>query len=100
MNELRFYRYGEPRAERGYKTIHAGPDHRGYAAFHPIPGMGLGYSDQKAIEVHELLCAIAAGRPANPDFAFGHRIEQVVDAVLLSAEQQRWVRVDEVGQGD
>jgi predicted dehydrogenase len=98
MNELRFFRHGEPRAERGFKTILSGPDHRAYAAFHPGPGMGLGYSDQKAIEVHDLLCALAAGRPAEPDFAFGHRIGQVVDAILLSDRERRWVRVDEVGQ--
>jgi predicted dehydrogenase len=96
MNELCLYRHGDPAAERGYKTVYIGPEHPGYAAFHPIPGVGLGYNDQKIIEARELICAIAEGRPAEPDFDFGHKITQTVDAVLKSIEERRWVRVDEV----
>ncbi len=97
MNELRLYRHAEPRAERGYKTIFIGPDHPGYAGFHPIPGIGLGYNDQKIIEAHDLIVAIATGQPAEPDFAFGHRVAVLQDAVLRSIAERRWVRVDEVG---
>ena len=96
MNELKLYRHGDPAAERGYKTVYIGPEHPGYAAFHPIPGIGLGYNDQKIIEARELICAIAEGRPAEPDFEFGHKITQTIDAVLKSIEERRWVRVEEV----
>ena len=95
MNELQLYRHTDPAAERGYKTVYIGPEHPGYAAFHPIPGVGLGYNDQKIIEARELICAIAEGRPAEPDFAFGHQITQTIDAVLKSIEERRWVRTDE-----
>jgi predicted dehydrogenase len=74
MNELQLYRHTDPSAERGCKTVYIGPDHPGYdAAFHPIPGIGLGYNDQKIIEARELICAVPEGRPAEPDFAFGQR---------------------------
>jgi predicted dehydrogenase len=96
MNEIQLYRHGDPPAERGYKTILLAPEHPNYGAFHPITGNALGYNDQKIIEAHELLSAIAEGRPAEPDFAFGHRISQTIDAVLLSIAERRWVRVDEV----
>ena len=96
MNEFQLYRHGDPPAERGYKTVMLAPEHPNYGAFHPITGNALGYNDQKIIEAHELLCAIAEGRPAEPDFAFGHRISQTIDAVLLSIAERRWVRVDEV----
>ena len=94
MNELRLYRHTEPRAERGYKTIYIGPDHPGYAGFHPIPGIGLGYNDQKIIEARDLVVAIARGEAAEPDFAFGHRVALVQDAVLRSIEERRWVQVE------
>jgi predicted dehydrogenase len=96
MNELKLYRHGDPAAERGYKTIYLAPEHPGYGAFHPIPGNSLGYNDQKILEARELICAIAQGRPAEPDFAFGHRITRTIDAVLRSIDERRWVRVEEV----
>lgn len=96
MNEVQLYRHTEPAAERGYKTVFIGPEHPNYGAFFPIPGIGLGYNDQKIIEARELICAIAEGRPAEPDFAFGHKITQTIDAVQKSIAERRWVRVDEV----
>ncbi len=82
MNELKLYRHTDPPAERGYKTVYLAPEHPGYGAFHPIPGNSLGYNDQKIIEARELIVAVAEGRPAEPDFAFGHKITCVIDAVL------------------
>jgi len=96
MNELQLYRHTDPPAERGYKTIYLAPEHPGYGAFHPIPGNALGYNDQKIIEARELICAIAEGRPVEPDFAFGDKITRTVDAVLRSIAERRWVRVEEV----
>jgi predicted dehydrogenase len=96
MNELKLYRHTDPPAERGYKTIYLAPEHPGYGAFHPIPGNALGYNDQKIIEARELICALAEGRPAEPDFAFGHKITQTIDAVQRSVDERRWVRADEV----
>ena len=96
MNELNLYRHTDRPGERGYKTLFLAPEYPGYAAFHPIPGNALGYNDQKIIEARELICAIAEGRPAEPDFAFGHKITQTIDAVLKSVAERRWVRVEEV----
>jgi predicted dehydrogenase len=96
MNELNLYRHTDPAGERGYKTLFLAPEFPGYAPFHPIPGNALGYNDQKIIEARELICAIAEGRPAEPDFRFGHEITRVIDAVLRSTEERRWVRIDEI----
>lgn len=97
MNELQFYRAGEPSGERGYKTILTGPDHKWYGGFHPIAGIGLGYNDQKIIEARDLLVAVATGAKAEPDFRFGYRVDRIVDAVELSAAERRWVSVGEIG---
>jgi predicted dehydrogenase len=97
MNELQLYRHTDRSAERGYKTIFIGPDHPNYAAFFPIAGIGLGYNDQKIVEGHDLVTAIASGQKAFPDFRFGLEINRVVDAVLRSVAERRWVRLDEIG---
>ena len=58
--------------------------------------MGLGFNDLKVIEVRDLLSAIRDGSPAFPDFLFAHKIAQTVDGILLSAEEGRWVTLDEL----
>ena len=97
MNELQLYRADDPEAERGYKLVQVNPGQPSFAAFHPIPGVALGYNDQKIIEARELIEAIATGRPAWPDFRFGWQVTRVIDAVERSVAERRWVRVDEIG---
>ena len=96
MNEIKLYRHTDPPAERGYKTIYLAPEHPGFGAFHPMAGVSIGYNDQKILEARELICAIKEGRPAAPDFAFGHENMRVIDAVARSIEERRWVRIEEI----
>lgn len=96
MNEVQLYRHTDPPAERGYKTVFIGPEHPNYGAFFPIAGIGLGYNDQKIVEAHDLVVAIATGKKAFPDFRFGLEVNRVVDAVLKSVEERRWVRIAEI----
>ena len=95
MNEIRLYRHTDPDREKGYKTIYIGPDHPGYKAFFGLAGIGLGYNDQKIIEAHDLITAIALDRPAQPDVRFAYQVNKVIDAVDLSCQEHRWVRVSE-----
>ncbi|MCH8196849.1 MAG: Gfo/Idh/MocA family oxidoreductase [Proteobacteria bacterium] len=96
MNEVKLYRAADPAGQQGFKTVYIGPEHPHYANYFPIAGMGLGYNDQKVIEAHELIEAIAEDGPLYPDFRAGWKTCQVIDAVLRSAEERRWVRVEEV----
>lgn len=85
MNELRLFEAEPDRARHGFRTILAGPAHPPYGAFVPAPGHGLGFNDQKTIEVAGLLRAIAGqGRPGL-DFEEALRIERVIHAIAASA---------------
>ena len=95
-NELRLYRAGDSPAEQGFKSIITGPTHPPYDRFQPVAGAGLGYSDLKVIEVRELIEAVAEGRPGAPDFRFGWQVSRVIDAVLRSAAERRWVATEEI----
>lgn len=95
INDLSIYR-GQGREEfRGFKRIASGPGNPLYAGLLPAAGLALGYNDFKAIEARELIAAIAEKRPAHPDFDFGWRVQQVVEACQRSHDQRRWVRVGE-----
>ncbi len=95
MNEIQLYRHTDPDREKGFKTIYSGPDHPGYQAFFGLAGVGLGYNDQKTIEAHALITAIALNQPAQPDVRFAYRINQIIDAVAASCQERRWVAVSE-----
>lgn len=96
MNELNLYLASDPPGQRGFKTIIVGPDHPYYGAFWPVAGAGLGFEDMKVIEVYELLAGLGSGAPLYPDFYVGWQVSRVVDAVLLSAREGRWVDLDEI----
>ncbi len=95
MNEIQLYRHTDPDREKGYKTIYIGPEHPGYKAFFGLAGIGLGYNDQKIIEAHQLVTAVAQGQPVQPDVRFAYQVNKVIDAVDLSCQEHRWVRVSE-----
>ncbi len=95
MNEIKLYRHTDPDREKGYKTIYIGPEHPGYKAFFGLAGIGLGYNDQKIIEAHDLITAVALGQPVQPDVRFAYQVNKVIDAVDLSCQENRWVPVNE-----
>ncbi len=95
MNEIQLYRHTDPDREKGYKTVYIGPEHPGYKAFFGLAGIGLGYNDQKIIEAHDLITAVALGQPAQPDVRFAYQVNKVIDAVERSCQERRWVEVRE-----
>ena len=95
MNEIKLFRHTDPEREKGYKTIYIGPEHPGYKAFFGLAGIGLGYNDQKIIEAHDLITAIALNQPVQPDVRFAYQVNKVIDAVDLSCQEHRWVQVSE-----
>lgn len=90
FNEIQLFRPSDRADDNGFRTILTGPPHPPFARFTPGWGHGLGFNDLKVIEAAHLLDAIAAGIPAWPDFAEGHRVEQVCEAIARSAETRHW----------
>lgn len=95
MNEIQLYRHTDPDREKGYKTVYIGPEHPGYGAFFGLAGIGLGYNDQKIIEAHDLITAVALGQPVQPDVRFAYGVNKVIDAVDTSCREHRWVSVSQ-----
>lgn len=96
LNELHLYTTGQPHGREGFKTILAGPHHDSYKEFCPAPGHQLGFNDIKTIEVKALITALAGGAPFQPDFREAWEIQRVVDAIVRSAREARWVEVTEI----
>jgi len=94
LNEVNVYFTSDESADRGFRTVFLGPDHKGYSAFNPATGIAIGFNDIKILEVHELLSAIANGSPYICDFEFGARVDQTISAILESASKQKWIHVE------
>ena len=93
MNELHLYQAGGSAAEAGFKTILTGAAHPPYGEFVPAPGHGLGFNDQKVVEVRHLLAGIAGDAPIHPDFAAALEIERIIYAIDESGRSGRRVRL-------
>jgi predicted dehydrogenase len=93
FSELCLYTTGAHTSRDGFRTILAGPDHPPYSAFCPAAGHQLGFNDLKTIEVRDFLLAIAGEASGGPDFREGWEVQKVVDAIVTSADERRWVSV-------
>lgn len=93
MSELQLYTAEGPRGRRGFRTLLLGPEHPDYAAFSPAAGHGLGYNDQKIVEVRDLIEGIVNDRPLWPDFRAAYAVDLVVEAVERSAAERAWVKI-------
>ena len=92
FNELHYYTLQDGPSERGFRRIEAGPEHKPYGRFCIAPGHQLGFNDLKAIEVARFLEAIAGERPEPFSFRAGLRVQEVVEAIRLSAGTSSWIR--------
>jgi predicted dehydrogenase len=96
MNELKIYTVGAPRGRDGFKTILAGPDHPFYRGFCPAAGHHIGFNDLKTIEVRGLIEGLIGAPAPAPDFREAWEIQRVVDAIVRSSRERRWVRIEEI----
>jgi predicted dehydrogenase len=96
LNEVNVYFTSDNSADRGFRKVLLGTDHKGYSAFNPQSGIALGFNDLKILEVHEIFIAITKGEQYTCNFDFGWKIDGTISAILKSAAEKQWVNIEEV----
>jgi predicted dehydrogenase len=96
MAELHFYSAADPSRRSGYRTILIGPEHPDYGAFCVGAGHGFGYNDMIAVEMKDMVEGVVLGKPLWPTFRDAVHTASVIDAVLLSQDERRWVKIPEI----
>ena len=91
MAELKLFTRGSNTAREGFKTILVGPEHPNYKHFCISAGHGIGYNDQKIVEVRDLIEGIANDTPIWPDFRAAYEVNLVVDCIEKSHRLGQWV---------
>ena len=92
MNEFEV-QIGDGDLEHGYTTVLTAAGHGEYARFQPGPGIPMSFDDLKTIEAKQFLSDVVAGTSEAPTAADGYRAALTVDAIVRSAQSQRWESV-------
>jgi predicted dehydrogenase len=99
MNELQYYDATLPRAVQGWTTIMCthGADHPYVANWWP-DAHTIGYEHGFTNEAYDILRVLAGEAPTVPipDFEDAYQTQRVLEAALISADQRRPVKMEEV----
>ena len=93
FNELHYFSTADAKGRQGFRRIEASPDHAPYGLFCVAAGHQLGFNDLKAIEVAGFVRAIAGLAPEPFNFRAGLRIQTLVETILQSSREGRWLDV-------
>jgi predicted dehydrogenase len=75
-----------------YAVEFVGPGAGEFGTFQPAGGIAMSYDDLKIIEAHRLVRSIASGEPQGATIADAVVAAELVDAMLVSARERRWIR--------
>ena len=94
MNELDVYFTSDGR-NAGFRNIKMGPQHGEFGVFASAQGLGISWIDLMTIQAHKFLKAVADGEHVKPDIESAYDINILIDAMLKSDREHRWVKISE-----
>jgi predicted dehydrogenase len=95
LHRLQMFDYKDEGKVRGWKSIHVtdnSPDHP-YMDKWWVPGLVVGYDASFTHQVADFIQGLESGKPASPTFRDALETQLVLDAILESARQKKWVDV-------
>jgi predicted dehydrogenase len=93
LHRLQYFDHRDQGPVRGWRSIHVTDGEHPYMGKWWVPGLQIGYEATFVHQVADFLDGLAKGKPAMPDFRDAYRTQLVLDAVLQSAKEQKWVNV-------
>ncbi len=79
--------------DAAWQTRYVGPDAGDLAAFQPAAGVAMGYDDLKVVEAERFVRSIAEGRPLGATIGDAVVSARVIEALVQSAKERRWVSI-------
>jgi predicted dehydrogenase len=93
LHRLQYFDHADEGIVRGWRSIHVSDGDHPYMGKWWVPGLQIGYEHSFVHQVADFLEGLATGKPAQPDFRDAYRTQLVLDAVLQSAREQKWMTV-------
>jgi predicted dehydrogenase len=94
LHRLQYFDHRDQGVVRGWRSIHVSDGEHPYMGKWWVPGLQVGYETSFVHQVADFLKGVETGKPAQPDFRDAYRTQLVLDAVLQSAREQKWVTVN------
>ena len=91
LHRLQFFDYADDSRLRGWRSIHVSEGEHPYMKQWWVPGLQIGYEHTFIHQVADLLRDLRDGGAVSPTFRDAFATEQVVSAVLKSAQSGAWV---------
>jgi predicted dehydrogenase len=95
LHRLQYFDHRDQGLTRGWRNIHVSDGDHPYMGKWWVPGLQIGYEHTFVHQVADFLEGLAKGKPAQPDFRSAYQTQLVLDAVLRSAKEGKWVRIAE-----
>jgi predicted dehydrogenase len=95
LHRLQYFDHRDQGIVRGWRSIHVTDGDHPYMGNWWVPGLQIGYEHSFVHQVADFLKGLETGKPAMPDFRDAYRTQLVLDAILQSAREQKWVTVKE-----
>jgi predicted dehydrogenase len=96
MHRLQYFDHRDQGVVRGWRSIHVTDSDHPYMDKWWVPGLQIGYEHSFVHQVADFLEGVAKSKPAQPDFRNAYETQLVLDAVLQSARDSKWVTVKQV----
>jgi predicted dehydrogenase len=95
LHRLQYFDHRDQGILRGWRSIHVTDGDHPYMGKWWVPGLQIGYEHTFVHQVADFLEGVAKGQPAQPDFRNAYQTQLVLDAVLQSAKEQKWMKASE-----
>ena len=92
-HRLGYFDHGDPSHLAGWRNIHVTNGEHPYHKHWWVPGTTIGYEHTFINALADFLKGVETGKPAQPDFRDALRTQLVLDAILQSAKDLKWLKV-------
>jgi predicted dehydrogenase len=94
LHRLQYFDHRDEGPLRGWRSIHVTDGEHPYMAKWWVPGLATGYEHSFVHQVADFIEGLETGKPAQPDFRSALETQHVCDAVLDSAKDGQWKKVE------
>jgi predicted dehydrogenase len=93
LHRLQYFDHKDEGRVRGWRSVHVTDGDHPYMGKWWVPGLQIGYEHSFTHQVADFLEGLDSGKPAQPDFRDAYRTQLVLDAIMDSARDSKWVHV-------
>jgi predicted dehydrogenase len=93
LHRLHYFDHRDEGRVRGWRSVHVSDGEHPYMGNWWVPGLQIGYEHSFVHQVKDFLEGVASGKPAAPTFRDALQTQLVLDAILESAKDGKWVKV-------